>query len=78
MKTFILNNLSGNLPDALGELSELERPDFIKNQLNGIVPAGILANPPLVTFQVSNNALTSNPPDEIPSYKLPKILFICN
>ena len=59
------NNLSGNIPDELGNLISLERLDLSGNQLSGDIPATLGGLTYLEVLDLSDNQLTGTIPPEI-------------
>ncbi len=55
------NNLSGSLPNAVGNLSQLKKLFLQGNSLTGIIPASIGGITTLDTLQLQNNQFTSIP-----------------
>jgi Leucine-rich repeat (LRR) protein len=58
-------SLSGNIPEAIGNLTNLERLDLGSNELNGTIPEaiGMLSN--LTFLNLSNNQLSESIPNSI-------------
>ena len=53
------NNLVGKIPDALGDLRDLQLLDLAENQLEGAVPEAVSAIPFLFSVNLSDNELTA-------------------
>lgn len=59
------NNLTGSIPDAIGDLTALRNFSFTSNALTGTIPAALGNCPELNSIDLSDNALTGNFPAEI-------------
>ncbi|MEQ8685595.1 MAG: hypothetical protein RIE86_09885 [Imperialibacter sp.] len=59
------NNLTGFIPEEIGNLTGLQYVDFNNNHLTGTIPSQIGSLPKLITFQVGGNQLSGSIPDEI-------------
>ncbi len=59
------NNLTGSIPDAIGELTALRNFSFTSNALTGPIPAALGNCADLNAIDLSDNALTGNFPAEI-------------
>lgn len=59
------NSLSGIIPSALGQLTELEVLDISHNLLSGRVPAELISLEKLISFDLSSNFLSDIVPPEL-------------
>src|SRR6266536_929727 len=59
------NNLRGNIPSTIGNLSNLQRMDLNTNQLNGSIPPSIGNLKSLIYFYLLSNQLSSSIPRSI-------------
>src|SRR6266542_3924961 len=59
------NNLRGNIPSTIGNLSNLQRMDLNTNQLNGSIPPSIGNLKSLIYFYFLSNQLSSSIPRSI-------------
>lgn len=63
------NGLSGELPESLGDFTELERIDMYDNQLTGSLPSSIGQCTRLSQLFLYNNQLSGNLPEEMGNLK---------
>ncbi|CAA6662526.1 unnamed protein product [Spirodela intermedia] len=59
------NQISGEIPPAIGDLSELQQLDLSGNRLLGLIPAQLGALDKLQALDLSDNNLTGRIPDEL-------------
>ena len=59
------NNLRGNLPDAIGDLSALQTVWAWSNEINGSIPASIGDLGALQDFELNDNKLSGSIPSEL-------------
>lgn len=72
------NNLTGTLPAAIGDLSELERLGLGGNEINHTIPAEIAKLPQLTNLGLGNNNFTGGIPPEIGSMANLEQLWLAN
>ncbi|MEM8893404.1 MAG: leucine-rich repeat domain-containing protein, partial [Bacteroidota bacterium] len=63
--TLTANNLNGNLPAELGDLTNLNSLSLIENQLMGVIPTELGNLSSLVTLDFSGNQLTGSIPVQL-------------
>jgi Leucine-rich repeat (LRR) protein len=72
------NTLSGEIPDALYEFTELENLDVSYNRLEGVISPGVGALTKLKMYGASNNALTGEIPAQFGNCAALKALVLWN
>ncbi len=72
------NNLSGNLPSTLNQLSSLKELLLGKNNIEGSIPSNITDLLNLEVLQLSNNQLSGELPRQISKLQNLKYLFLTN
>ena len=72
------NNLSGQIPPELGNLSKLERLSIEYNQLTGAIPSQLSNLTELTSLRLNGNRLTGAIPPELSSLNNLQILLLDN
>ena len=72
------NNLSGNIPESIGNLTNLRSLDLGYNQLSGSIPESISNLTSLVNLRLYNNQLTGSIPESISNLTNLEILYLYN
>jgi len=66
LKSLYLNNcLTGNIPEIIGDLTNLQSLNLFNNTLSGTIPATICQLTKLTELELSQNQLTGSIPDSI-------------